>query len=148
MKPFIWRRTRLRDAANFRNLHCLKICKLWFSISLSQNWTEWPITHSTWPLCRSGGKQIIRHVWVLLPTQRIDRGSVSTNQTPAAIGENRSSVWCIIHPYLTYSSNGGFVPHTWKLSVLHVLILTLCGNLYCCGAYDQWRHLNTTHTLI
>lgn len=118
MKPFIWRRTRLRDAANFRNLHCLKICKLWFSISLSQNWTEWPITHSTWPLCRSGGKQIIRHVWVLLPTQRIDRGSVSTNQTPAAIGENRSSVWCIIHPYLTYSSNGGFVPHTWKLSVL------------------------------
>lgn len=67
MKPFIWRRTRLRDAANFRNLHCLKICKLWFSISLSQNWTEWPITHSTWPLCRSGGKQIIRHVWVLPP---------------------------------------------------------------------------------
>lgn len=122
MKPFIWRRTRLRDAANFRNLHCLKICKLWFSISLSQNWTEWPITHSTWPLCRSGGKQIIRHVWVLPPTQRIDRGPVSTNQTPAAIGENRSSVWCIIHPYLTYSSNGGFVPHTWKLSVLHVFL--------------------------
>lgn len=134
--------TRLRDAANFRNLHCLKICKLWFSISLSQNWTEWPITHSTWPLCRSGGKQIIRHVWVLPPTQRIDRGSVSTNQTPAAIQ-------CLMyHPSLSnVLLKWGLCP-TYMKTFCTSCLPTLCGNLYCCGAYDQWRHLNTTHNLI
>lgn len=137
--------TRLRDAANFRNLHCLKICKLWFSISLNQNWTEWPITHSTWPLCRSGGKQIIRHVWVLTSENRPRACLYQSN----AGRYRRKQIQCLMyHPSLSnVLLKWGLCP-TYMKTFCTSCLLALCGNLYCCGAYDQWRHLNTTHTLI